>query len=465
MSASIHDPSAERALIGCALLAPDATDRAGQIIASTSVDDFWLESHRAIWRAIVETWTEHRLVDSVAILAQLRASGEMEAAGGGAYLSRLGAAASTSVNWELYAGKLKDARRRRDLAGVAAAIAGAGEDADPFELAEAAISTLAEISADAPAQTLPKWRDLGSPFVDWMEDNSRRFRHIGRSPQWTLGWPGIDEALPLHPGRSMILGGASGSGKTGLALQALIATALEYGEAGLFISLEMTANLSYLRAMSRRIPISETDLMVGSITGETTDKITRFLAEAGDVPLYIDDSCPADVVSIDRRIRAAAKAGVKWVAIDYLQLINYPGRKFDRLSLEFGAIMYRLHRTAQKVGVGLCMLAQLRKSLDGVVPTKDDIKDGGDSVMAADLVALIHRPGDLPEEERERRSKGQDGPVHDDAIRIYQSKNRYGSPTGGRFGWSFGRVVPVGEDWPSWARALDSRNVGSKKDN
>jgi len=479
-----HNVEAERAILGAVLL-EGAGHTCAQIIGTVDAEDFWTESHRAIWRSVLRVWEDTQTVDTLLVGNDLREHDELQIAGGRAVLSRLVTAIPTVVNWRHYFDQVKEARRRREAIGAGNALVAAIENGeDPFEAAEAAIDSLAVISSDAPKRELPSFQRVGKRFVDWMEANYEQYNRLGRSPQWRAGWTkidgvrdGLDECLPLTPGKSMILAGRSGSGKSGLALQCLINTAIEYEEPGLFISLEMTAETAYMRAMTRRVAVSESRILRGDLhpppdvveemkrKGELTpyERIARFVNIHGRAPLHIDDQCPAEVSAVDRRIRAAADQGVKWVVVDYLQLISWPGRKFDRLSLEVGAVAYRLHHTAARVGVGLCLLAQLRKSLEMSVPTTNDIKDGGDAVQAVDIVALMNRPNDLPKEERERRAKDGEPAISDNVMRIALGKHRYGDPSiSGTFGWDHGRIVPLGYSWVDWAEGYENGSRSSE---
>lgn len=459
-----HDKKAERALIG-SVLRGDA-ESLEKIFGVVKVDDFWGESHRCIWRGMVRCWEQFQCVDLVPLTKDIHDAGDLKTIGGMAVLAPM-AAECVPRNWKIYHESMRGTGRVRELLAIAEAVKTVEAGGDPFEIASEAVEGLLRISGEAPAQTLPTFRDVGGRFLRWMVRNSEEYERVGRSPQMSFGWEKIDKAIPVYPGKSTILAGGSGSGKSGLALQGLITSAIEHGEGGLFISLEMGAELAYMRAISRRIDISESKILRGDVEKFDTNRIEVLIQEAGGLPLVIDDQCPADVVSVERRIRAAAKEGIKWVVVDYLQLMTYPGRKFDRLSLELGAITYRLHRTAQRFGIGLLILAQLKKSGEfQTAKTKDDIKDGGDSVQAVDAAVLMWRPNDLPQEEREKRSKADGVSVEDDTMRIETSKHRYGQPAGGTFGWSRGRVVPLGETWdrngkePSrWVRELLGRNV------
>lgn len=474
---TIRNADAERAILGAVLL-EQSGETCAQIIGTVDEADLWVESHRAIWRAILRVWEDAQSVDTHLVGNDLREHDELEVAGGRGTLSRLVTLVPTVTNWRHYYEQVREARRRREAVDAGKALVAAIEAGeDPFEASEAAIDSLAVIGSDAPQMELPSFQRVGKKFVDWMEANYEQYNQLGRSPQWRAGWTatpdrdGLDECLPLTPGKSMILAGRSGSGKSGLALQCLINTAIEYGEPGLFISLEMTAETAYMRAMTRRVAVSEGRIMRGDLDppeeeverlredGKLTpyERVARFIQNHGRAPVHIDDQCPPEVAAIDRRIRAAADQGVKWVAVDYLQLISWPGRKFDRLSLEIGAVAYRLHHTAARVGIGLCLLAQLRKALEMSVPTTNDIKDGGDAVQAVDIVALINRPYDLPKEERERRAIAGEAVPTDNVMRVSLGKHRYGDPSiSGTFGWDCGRVVPFGVSWLDWAEGYEN---------
>ena len=455
-----QDPHAERAILGSILMAPPET--AEQILQSVTDADFYNDRHRLILRAMVKTWADFQAIGSGLGLKELGVAGNDETVGGGSYLSKLALDVPTLVNWRHHRGLLGAARQRREIIAVGASCEGINEGGDPFEIAETAIARLSAISAEAPGRELPTFRDTGKRFVDWMEKNHERYKQLGRSPQWSLGWSEINDAVPLFPGKSLLLGGRSGSGKTGLALQALITSAIEYDEAGMLLSLEMGESPAFMRAISRRIGISEARILKGDLTAGDIAKLSAFIQAMGGLRLHIDSECPRDVASVDRRIRAAAKKGVKWVVIDYLQLMRWPGKKHESLSMEYGDIMYRLHRTAQKTGVGLCMLAQLRKEDRGTTPTGDSLKFGGDAVQAADVVSIIHRPGDIPREDRERAAKAAkagDAVMGDDTMRIATAKHRYGEPCDITAGWDYGRVVPLGESWQSWSSKLDVRNT------
>jgi len=461
-----HDIKAERALLGAVLIG-GAGDRE-KIFAAVDADDFWKESHRAIWRGMVRVWESSQCVDLVLLTTNIAEAGELEVIGGMSVLPLLATDVPSVHNWRMYHGNLQAARRARDTVAIGKQLQSAEEGGDPFELAEAALTGLLRISGEAPAQALPTFRKVGATFLDWMEGNAAEYNRVGRTPQMHFGWDKINEVIPVYPGKSILIGGGSGSGKSGLALQGLITSAVEHGEGGLFLSLEMGAEFAFMRGLSRRIDISESRIIQGNPSDFDFSRIKTFVQETSGLPLVIDDKCPADVVSVDNRIRAAAKEGIKWVVVDYLQLMTYPGRKFDRLSLEFGAIAYRLHRTAQRFGIGLVLLAQLKKAGEYVTAkTKDDIKDGGDAVQAVDAVTLIWRPNDMPQEERKKRAEAsKTEEFNDDVMRIETSKHRYGQPGGASFGWSRGRVVPFGETWdrsedgPSrWVRELHDRNV------
>jgi replicative DNA helicase len=79
-----HSPDAERALLGCVLLAPAWLEWVSQHL---SVDDFYLASHRLIFRAFLDLMGT--TLDVVTVADLLRQKGELEKVGGVSYLASL----------------------------------------------------------------------------------------------------------------------------------------------------------------------------------------------------------------------------------------------------------------------------------------------------------------------------------------------------------------------------------------
>ncbi|MCX5783292.1 MAG: DnaB-like helicase C-terminal domain-containing protein, partial [Elusimicrobia bacterium] len=82
--------------------------------------------------------------------------------------------------------------------------------------------------------------------------------------------------------------------------------------------------------------------------------------------------------------------------IDYLQLVQAPGRKNDNRQQEVSEISRRLKELARNLSVPVIALSQLNrrseeKSREGNRPQLSDLRESGSLEQDADIVALIHR--------------------------------------------------------------------------
>ena len=107
--------SAEKATIGAAMMAPDAT---ADIAAIISAGDFYQPRHGLIWEAISDLHQEGSPVDPVAVASKLAASNSLGKTGGGPYLHELLASVPTAANGTYYAKMVREAAHRRSIAAT-----------------------------------------------------------------------------------------------------------------------------------------------------------------------------------------------------------------------------------------------------------------------------------------------------------------------------------------------------------
>src|SRR5579862_1215315 len=81
-----HNLEAERSILGAVLLDNHALNAAVERLRS---DDFFLPQHRSIFERMVQLAEKQQGIDPVTLMEALSLSGELEAAGGVAYLSSL----------------------------------------------------------------------------------------------------------------------------------------------------------------------------------------------------------------------------------------------------------------------------------------------------------------------------------------------------------------------------------------
>ncbi|MEO2166582.1 MAG: DnaB-like helicase N-terminal domain-containing protein, partial [bacterium] len=107
---------AEEAVLGGVLLDNRAIDAVNQILVA---DDFYRESHRKIFKALLDLDEVHEPADVVTLIDRLQVRGELEAVGGAAAIADLAERTGTAANVSHYARIVKDKSVMRRLSEVA----------------------------------------------------------------------------------------------------------------------------------------------------------------------------------------------------------------------------------------------------------------------------------------------------------------------------------------------------------
>jgi replicative DNA helicase len=116
---------AESSVLGGILLENDAINR---VLESVSPDDFYRESHRKIFRAMIELTDRSEPVDIITLSEFIKSKGELEAVGGSAYPASLNSLVPTAANIAYYARIVREKAILRHLINAATEIATRGFD-------------------------------------------------------------------------------------------------------------------------------------------------------------------------------------------------------------------------------------------------------------------------------------------------------------------------------------------------
>lgn len=201
----------------------------------------------------------------------------------------------------------------------------------------------------------------------------------------------------LQPGNLVVVAARPGMGKSALALQAALHTALHDQAAALF-TLEMSAEEINQRALSI---LSHVPLMrIRTRNGLTTTDHQR-LHEAGAQlersRLYVDDSVAARVTDIRSRSRRWKQRhpGAGLIVVDYLHLMIHDGTGRENREQQVAAISRGLKLLAKELELPVMALAQLNRQPElrggDKRPILADLRESGAIEQDADLVIFIHR--------------------------------------------------------------------------
>lgn len=375
---------AEKAILGGIILDNRAMDTVHTLI---SVDDFYREAHRKIFRGMCELTDKNEPVDFVTLTTMLKSNGTLDDVGGGAYLALLFDDVHTSANIAYYCRAVADkATERRLLESTLTAtqLVRNGEMDQAVQALETAINQTTNKRTD----TIKSVKDVVRESIKGIE---RRFETGGE-----IGMPtGITELDTvtggLHRGDLVIIAGRPSMGKTTLALNLLESTC-NNGMTGMLFSLEMSRQQNIDKMLSSRGNIDYGRIRFGTLQGAEWDRLTRASSALYGWNFWIDDTPGISLREIRAKARRQKKNGLDLLVVDYLQLMRLQGK--ESRNQELGNVSRELKTLARELDMCVVALSQLNRSVDGRQdkrPTMSDLRDSGELEQDADVIIFPYR--------------------------------------------------------------------------
>src|SRR6202522_2080413 len=415
-----HNLEAERSILGAVLLDNHALNAAVERLRS---EDFFLPQHRHIFERMVQLAEKQQAIDTITLMEDLSRSGELEAAGGVAYLSQLADGLPRVTNVDHYARIVKEKAILRSLIYSASVIQeqalAAGDDSDVIlDRAESSIFQLAE---DRVRAGLIGVKDL---VKDGFERLEKIFSEGRRITGLATGYSGLDnETAGLQPSELIILAARPSMGKTALALNIAENVALRSREPVAIFSLEMSKESLLMRLLASVARVDAHKFRTGHMNRDDWGKVTGALTNLAEAPLWIDDSASSTVMEMGAKARRLKRdRGLSLIIVDYLQLVvpTNMGRQSNRQE-EVSGMSRALKGLAKELKVPVLVLSQLTRAPEREErkPQLSDLRESGAIEQDADVVLFINRPNfyktDLPEEDRAKAeliiAKQRNGPT------------------------------------------------------
>lgn len=365
---------AQRAVIGALLINPGLT--AGEIFLRAKPEYFDDASLRHVFEAARDLWHDGRPLDAVSI--QHRAGDD--------YVRLLADCMSmtpTAFNYSGWLDILQSCARVSALQAEAIKILASDVTEDS---ALAAYERMGEMLRGTGSAEHMSLAQLIGDYLDRMHDPK---------PPDYLNWgiEKLDRVINVSPGMFVILAADSSVGKTALALQFGIHFAMAGRRVG-FISIETVKESLEDRIMAETqvagIPLPVTKQK--KLTDAHFDAAGKAGMLADNIPFFVDRH-----VTTLQGIRSMVLMNrYDVVFIDYIQLIEVPGRERWEIVTD---ISMGLHRMAQQLGVTIVGLSQItppQKSRTGKAPrpSKDDLRESRQLKQDADVIMILSPSAD-----------------------------------------------------------------------
>ena len=389
-----HSVEAEQAVIGGLLLDNRAWEEIADRVAES---DFYRGDHRLIFNAIRSLEEKSQPFDAVTLSEWLDKNGQLEDAGGLAYLGRLAKETPTAANIVAYADIVRERSVLRQLIAVGTDIASSGfktEGRGSRELVETAEKRIYAI-AEQDMRGRGGFRDIKDLLTKTVEEIDYLFQSEGNITGVPTGFDKFDEnTTGLHAGELIIVAGRPSMGKTTFAMNIAENAAIGHKTPVAVFSMEMPGEQLAMRMISSLGRIDQHHIRTGQLTDEDWPRITSAVHMLSEAKLFIDDTpamSPGEVRARARRIKR--KHGLGLIVLDYLQLMQVPGGGENRAT-EISEISRGMKALAKELSVPVIALSQLNRSLEqrpDKRPIMSDLRESGAIEQDADLIVFIYR--------------------------------------------------------------------------
>ncbi|MEX5285255.1 replicative DNA helicase [Selenomonas sputigena] len=384
---------AEQAVLGAMLLKEDAVTIVAEML---SPEDFYRETHRLVYEAMLEIKERSEPVDIVTLTEQLRKSGDLAKIGGIPAITLIANSVPTAANVQYHAQIVWEKAQLRKLIHTATEIVGtAYEEADPVDtIMDNAERRILGLSGGKGGKDFTGIKDI---LLETLIQLEKRYENKGSITGLPTGFRDLDQLTAGLQKSDLILVAARPSmGKTAFTLNIAAHVVLRAKEPVAFFSLEMSKEQLVQRMLCAEGRIDSQRLRVGDLDEEDWGHLIETASRLSAAPLYIDDT--PGITAMDLRSKARrlkAEKGLSLIVIDYLQLMQgRTSKSGDNRQQEISEISRSLKALARELDVPVIALSQLSRSVEARQvkrPMLSDLRESGSLEQDADIVMFLYR--------------------------------------------------------------------------
>ena len=379
-------------MIGGVLIHADAFDRVADIL---SPDDFYLERHACVFRAMLVLSDNSRPLDVVSVAERLTQSGDLARVGGLSYLAELNDKIATAANVEHHARIVRDKAILRGLIQTSSQIleqaySSQGATDEFLDRAEAAIFDISNQSQRSGPMRIDS---LIPPTI-------QRIEQLVESKQAVTGVPSGFEELDritagFQPSDLIIVAGRPSMGKTALCLNVAEYASLQANVGVAIFSMEMSKEQLVMRMLCSQAEIDNSRVRTGDLRDRDFKKLALTAGQLGTARIFIDDSPAQSVIELRakaRRLKSDGDVDLGLIIIDYMQLMRGHGE--DSREQEISSISRSLKALAKELNIPIIALSQLNRQVEmrqDKRPGLSDLRESGAIEQDADVIAFIYR--------------------------------------------------------------------------
>jgi len=383
---------AESSVLGGILLENEAINLVLELLRP---DDFYRESHRKIFRAMIELSDRNEPIDLITLSEFIKSRSDIEAVGGTAYLASLADFVPTAANISYYARIVREKSILRSLISTATDIATRGyeDQGNVEEFLDHAEKVIFDISEKKVKASFVAVGDMIKDTLKTVEKLYERKEMVTGVP---TGYGDLDRLTAgLQAADLIVVAGRPSMGKTAFSLN--IATNAAFTGTGVAVfSLEMAKEQLVLRMLCSEARVDNSKIRSGYLGERDFPKLANAAGRLHEAPIYIDDTPAISILELRAKARRLVRDRTKKVGlivVDYLQLMRGMGTANNR-EQEISEISRSLKALAKELHVPVIAISQLNRRVEDrgdKRPMMSDLRESGAIEQDADVIMFIYR--------------------------------------------------------------------------
>lgn len=385
----------EQVVLGAMMLESRAINDTIDILTEKT---FYDVKHQYIFKAIRALFGATKPIDLITVNTQLQKNGELELAGGAAYVSSLTTRVASAAHVQHHARILAEKFIKRELISVSSQIIRDAYDdtRDVFDLLNDAESDLFSIAENTMKKQVGTMSYIVQEAIHEIELASKNADGVSGIPtgfheldKITSGWQRSD---------MIVIAARPGMGKTAFVLSMARNSAVDYKKGVAIFSLEMSSVQLVKRLIASESRLSGEKLRKGDLKEHEFQQLHTRISKLAEAPIFIDDTPGINVFDFRAKCRRLkAQHHIDLIIIDYLQLMSSKDSKSGgNREQEISTISRSIKEIAKELNVPIIALSQLSRSVENrggeKRPMLSDLRESGAIEQDADIVSFIYRP-------------------------------------------------------------------------
>jgi len=398
---------AERSVLGAMMLEPEAVGRAIEILQE---ENFYRESHRKLFRVMVNLFEKGEPIDQVTVAQELANRSQLEEIGGAYELSKL-LEIPSAANMEYYAKLVLEKSVLRQLIHVSsnAATAAYDQSEDVYELLDQTENEIFRLSDRRLKGGFQPFEPIITKTMEQIESFHGMEGGVTGVP---TGFADLDDKTSgFQRSDLIIIAGRPSMGKTAFALNIARNMALDADVPVGVFSLEMADHQLAMRMLCSEARVSSHLIRTGKLPKALYSNLSKVVGKLASAPIFIDDTPSISILELRakaRRLKAERDIGA--IMIDYLQLMRGP-RASESRQQEISEISRALKALAKELDVPVIALSQLSRAVESrggdKRPMLSDLRESGAIEQDADVVMFVYRGEFYDDEDPDLENKAE----------------------------------------------------------